>query len=154
MSRSALRAYISGPLQAAADLDAARVFYERLAAICVRAGFDPYVPHQRTDPLQHADVPPASVFERDMEAQRGCDVVVAHIGAPSSGVGAELAFAYQAAQPTIGIWSSEERPSRFLLGMLEDHPHAWLVAFDAIEELDVVLLEALEVVQRGLAGPT
>jgi nucleoside 2-deoxyribosyltransferase len=121
--------YISGPLKAAADLNAARSFYELLAEVCRRNGLKAYLPHQRTDPIHHAEASAASVFKRDIDAMLQADLIVAYIGAPSSGVGAELAFAHQRAIPTIALYGPEGVASRFIEGMLEDMPGATLVAY-------------------------
>lgn len=123
------RVYISGPLQAAENLSAARTFYERLARICLNAGAEPYLPHQRTDPALHRDVQPIHVFRRDYQAIQRCDLLVAHIGPPSSGVGAELGLALAAKQPIVALHHVSERPSRFVLGMLEDYDAAAVISF-------------------------
>jgi len=127
---NAPRIYISGPLQAAKDLSAARSFYERLAKICAGIGAEPYLPHQRTDPALHTDAHPIQVFRRDRQAMKECDLLIAHIGQPSSGVGAELGLAFTAEQPIIAIYRESERPSRFILGMLEDYERATVFAFE------------------------
>jgi len=123
------RVYISGPLQAAENLAAARSFYERLASICRNAGAEPYLPHQRTGPALHRDVQPIHVFRRDCQAIQRCDLLVAHIGPPSSGVGAELGLALAAKQPIVALHHESERPSRFVLGMLEDYDAAVVISF-------------------------
>lgn len=135
--------YISGPLQAAADLDAARAFYEELANICRLAGCEPYLPHTETDPRLHAEAAPQAVFKRDLDALGGCSIVLAEIGVPSSGVGAELAFAYAHRQPVIGIWSVQSRPSRFILGMLQAHPGATLLSYTDLPDLRSQLMLVL-----------
>lgn len=146
--------YISGPLQAADDLDVARTFYERLARICERCGFAAYLPHNRTDPQRHAASPSAEVFRHDLEALEAADVVVAHIGAPSSGVGAELGFAFKNQQPIIAVYRSTERPSRFIEGMLQAAPRASIICFTADEGLEEDLKSVLERVATPLAGST
>ena len=45
-------AYISGPLQAAIDLEQARRFYELLATVCRRCGCEAYLPHQRLTAIE------------------------------------------------------------------------------------------------------
>jgi nucleoside 2-deoxyribosyltransferase len=144
--------YISGPLQAARDLIAARAFYEQLAEICRAAGCEPYLPHTQTDPQKHSEASPQAVFTRDMEAMGRCSVVLADIGAPSSGVGAELAFAYEHRQRVIGIWPATSRPSRFILGMLEAHPDAALLCFRDFDDLRDQLTKILRCVAASAAS--
>lgn len=133
------RAYISGPLQAAADLAAARRFYEQLAEVCTRVGVIPYLPHQQTDPELHIEASPLAVFRRDRRAIGQCDLLVADIGRPSSGVGAELGLAVSSRIPIVAVHRRAEKPSRFLLGMLEDYDAATVIPFDS----DAGLAEAL-----------
>ncbi|HKT83196.1 MAG TPA: nucleoside 2-deoxyribosyltransferase [Solirubrobacterales bacterium] len=146
------RIYISGPLQAAKDLAVARSFYERLARICTEAGAEPYLPHKRTDPALHDDAHPVQVFRRDCQAIKQCDLLIAHIGHPSSGVGAELGLAFSAKQPIIAIYRESERPSRFILGMLEDYEAATVISFGnekaLASSLDRAIAEQLNRAQR------
>jgi len=113
-----INAYISGPLQAAKELSRARSFYEDLAAVCLRSGLRAYLPHQQTDPLFHYDVSAAEVFQRDYSALTAADIVIAVIGSPSSGVGAELGIAHELSIPVIAMFSTSDKPSRFVLGLL------------------------------------
>lgn len=135
--------YISGPLQAAHDLDAARSFYELLAEVCRSTGCEAYLPHQRTDPVHHASTSAASVFHRDIDALSRTDLIVAYIGAPSSGVGAELAIAYERGIPTIGLAGPEGVASRFIEGMLEATPNATLLTYADEDDCRSRLAEAL-----------
>lgn len=115
-----MSAYISGPLQAAIDLPEARDLYELLAEIVYECGVEPYVPHMHTDPERAAHVSAVDVFRRDVAALLDCDVLIAHIGAPSTGVGAELAIAKQAGITIIGIARSDEPTSRFASGLIAE----------------------------------
>lgn len=135
--------YISGPLQAAQNLDAARSFYELPAEVCRSNGFDPYLPHQRTHPVHHANTSAASVFQHDIDALLRTDLLVAYIGAPSSGVGAELAIAHERGIPTIGLSGHEGVASRFIEGMLEATPNATLLAYTDEDDCRSRLGEAL-----------
>jgi nucleoside 2-deoxyribosyltransferase len=137
------RAYISGPLQAAKDLAAARDFYERLAEVCVDAGIVPYLPHRRTDPQLHTEASSVSVFRCDRTAIGECDLLIADIGQPSSGVGAELGLAISSHLPIIAIHRANEQPSRFVLGMLEDYEAAVVITFERVESLSGSLGRAL-----------
>ncbi|MEO6323260.1 MAG: nucleoside 2-deoxyribosyltransferase, partial [Thermoanaerobaculia bacterium] len=111
--------YISGPLQSASDLSRARAFYERLANECIALGWQAYLPHKSTDPILHREAAPRLVFERDYNMLRASQVMVADIGEASSGVGAELAIALANHIQVIALHSVDNRPSRFITGMLE-----------------------------------
>ena len=126
--------YISGPLHSAVDLGAARRLYETIAAACDEAGWSPYLPHQNTDPERHACVNPAEVFARDMNALRHANLIIAHIGAPSSGVGAELAFAVVEGKTIMAIHHRAEVPSRFIVGMLGSFPGTELREYASLED--------------------
>lgn len=87
--------------------------------MCVqRAGHVAYVPHHYTDPLLAEYLSAELVFERDLEALESCDAVVAHIGLPSTGVGAEIALAVEQNCPVLGIKRHTETASRFAEGLL------------------------------------
>ena len=116
------RVYVSGPLQASRDLPLARALYETFARACRQAGYDPYLPHVDNDPERDADNSPEDVYARDISELRRSAAVVAHVGAPSSGVGAELAVAVAEGIPVIAISRPGEPVSRFLAGMLRAHP--------------------------------
>ncbi|MCW3047294.1 MAG: hypothetical protein JWO74_1578 [Solirubrobacterales bacterium] len=145
--------YISGPLQAAEDLQSARRLYERLARISDDRGFQPYLPHQRTDPDKHQDVSPGEVFRTDLDALRSADLIIAVVGAPSSGVGAELALAYIGRQPVIALCHEDERLSRFIEGMLADHRSALLLRYRSQQHLEQQLIRSLEQVRSELPHP-
>jgi len=136
-------AYISGPLHAAKDLEQARTFYEFIADICERAGVAAYVPHMRTDPVRQSTISDEEVFRTDYEAMCSASVIVAAIGEPSSGVGAELGVAYRAGIPVIAVFRAEERPSRFLLGMLKSMAGAIVFSFANESECASRLTDAL-----------
>lgn len=144
------RAYISGPLTIVRDRHAARLYYERLAQICRREGLTPYLPHTENDPELHADESAAKVFERDMNQLLSARIVVAYIGSPSLGVGAELAFASENKIPIVAIRRPGESVSRFALGMLSASGAYDLITPD--ERLDDELSHALRVTIARLAN--
>jgi len=113
-----MRFYISGPLQAAGDLPTARRFYVAIADMLTELGHYVYVPHLRTDPEAAAGLSAEQVYKQDLQAMLDCDVVVAHVGAPSTGVGAEVAIALHHGRGVIGIRRSGEGISRFAEGLI------------------------------------
>jgi 2'-deoxynucleoside 5'-phosphate N-hydrolase len=117
-----VRAYISGALINAARLDDARRLYERLAEACAAAGCAAYVPHQHADPVRDPDLPNAEVARRDLAEVRAADVLVAYVGEPSLGVGAEVAIALAEGKRVWLVAESDRKVSRFLLGLAELYP--------------------------------
>lgn len=114
-----MTAYISGALLNASNLDESRRLYESFAAACGRAGCAAYVPHQHADPVRDAHLSNADVAARDLEAIAAADVLVAYIGEPSLGVGAEIAIALAAGTRVLALAPADRRVSRFVLGLLE-----------------------------------
>ena len=122
-----MHAYISGALLNAASIDISRTRYERLAAACTAAGWEAYVPHLHADPVKDAHLSNLEVAERDLDHVTAADVLVAYVGEPSLGVGAEVAIALRAGKRVFVIAESDRRVSRFLLGLVELHPAQALI---------------------------
>lgn len=123
-----MKVYISGPLQGSSDLEAARVFYDKLAALVVASGHEAYVPHHSTDPRADSCLSASAVFSTDVAALNRADAVLAHIGLPSTGVGAELALAVASGRQVLGLKRPGERGSRFAEGLIADaggHVHTF-----------------------------
>lgn len=141
-------AYISGPLQAALHLAQARGFYEYLGQAVAEVGYEPYLPHLWTDPDLHASVQPGHVFQRDVTHLLASSVLIGDIGKPSSGVGAEIALAFREGIPIIGIFHRNERPSRFIIGMLKSTGCARMIDYsdpmDCRRKLQAELLGWIE----------
>ena len=117
-----VRAYISGALINASRLEDARRLYEQFADACVAAGCDAYVPHQHADPVRDPGMSSREVAERDLAEVDAADVLVAYVGEPSLGVGAEVAIALAAGKRVLLIAEAERKVSRFLLGLAELYP--------------------------------
>lgn len=113
-----MRIYISGPLQGSSDLVTARHLYESIAKALGAVGHEPYVPHLHTDPERAVNATPETVFHTDLSQLMESQVIVAHIGEPSTGVGAELAIASQADKRIIAVKRINEIASRFALGLV------------------------------------
>ena len=110
---AAMQAYISGALLNAADLDQSRALYERFAEACRAAGWDAYVPHQHADPVRDAGMSNVDVAQRDLDQVRTADALVAYVGEPSLGVGAEVAIALAAGKRVLLL--AEREPARLAL---------------------------------------
>lgn len=115
-------AYISGALINAAALDRSRALYERFGDACRAAGWDAYVPHQHADPERDGHLSNVEVAERDIDQVSAADALVAYVGEPSLGVGAEVAIALRAGKRVLVLAESDARVSRFLMGLAELHP--------------------------------
>ncbi len=123
--------YIAGPLLAARSLTSARAHYEALAAVVESVGLRPVVPHLETDPERAAHLTPTQVWRTDKAKIDTAAALLAHVGQPSSGVGAELAYAIHREKAIIALWRPDELVSKLLLGMLRDHKAVEIVAADA-----------------------
>lgn len=140
-----MRIYISGPLQGSQNLPQARRFYEMLAASVRAAGCEAYVPHLATDPIESGHMSPERVFDTDLAALDSADAVIAHIGLPSTGVGAELAIAAASGRRILGLKRPGEPSSRFAEGLLLE-ADSTVTTFHSVAELD-------DVVRRWLNQP-
>ena len=119
----AMLAYISGALLNAANLDESRKLYEGFADACRAAGWEAYVPHQHADPVRDAGLANRVVAERDLAQVHVADALIAYVGEPSLGVGAEVAIALAAGKRVLVIAERQRKVSRFLLGLAELSPN-------------------------------
>ena len=109
--------------------------YERFAEACRAAGWDAYVPHQHADPVKDAHLSNVDVAERDIDHVSAADAVVAYVGEPSLGVGAEVAIALRAGKRVLILAEAERNVSRFLLGLAELHPsQAMVLRYRSVDE--------------------
>jgi 2'-deoxynucleoside 5'-phosphate N-hydrolase len=81
-------------------------FYDQLALVCRRHGWQTFVPHHFIDPEEFPASSPAEVYDREMRDLKEADVVIAYVGQPSLGVGMEVEAAR--AQNAIIILMSEK----------------------------------------------
>jgi hypothetical protein len=145
--------YISGALMGARDLEAVRSLYESFATACESAGWIPYLPHQNTDPVVSANLTGEEVVSRDLLHLGSAGVVLAYLGEPSLGVGAELAIAMQMGKPIIALYESTRRVSRFALGLIDRYPLGMAYTFSSVDQACNIIVEALKRSgDRGLAG--
>lgn len=139
-----VRVYISGALINAARLDEARKLYEKLAAASESAGCVAYVPHQHADPVRDPHLSNAEVARRDLAEVTAADVLVAYVGEPSLGVGAEVAIALAAGKRVLLLAEADRRVSRFLLGLAEIYPsQSEVLRYTTIDEATAWITAAL-----------
>ena len=109
-------AYISGALTNVKELSDMQKFYEAIGEVCAKNGYSPYIPHKHIDPVLAADVSPGEVWRTDYNAVSQSAVVVAFVGEPSLGVGAELEIARENKVPIILMARESDRVSRMARG--------------------------------------
>lgn len=109
--------YISGALTGIEKPTEIKAFYEAIALTTEKIGFQAYVPHVNTDPINNPDVTPRQVYETDKNQVISSDLVIAYIGYPSLGVGMELAYAETNSIPIILVYEKGKVISRFPCGI-------------------------------------
>ena len=118
--RKNFRVYVSGALTGLnSENSCMKEFYERIAItvdkVCGTGAA--YVPHMNTDPIKHPDVTPEEVYRLDKKKVCTSDLVIAYVGIPSLGVGAELEMANKKGIPILLLYEKGERVSRLPRGM-------------------------------------
>jgi hypothetical protein len=116
-----MKIYISGALQAASDLAAARQLYAFTATTLRERGYEVYVPHQNTDPEHARHLSPLDVYQHDLSVLIHSDVLVAFLTEPSLGVGAEVAIALEKNLRLLAFAEEGRSVSRFLEGLIFSH---------------------------------
>jgi len=147
-----MNVYISGSLAGSKDIVKARALYEHLAQTCRQANCTPYVPHQNTDPIWSMELDCTAVYDKDIERLSAADVIVAYLGEPSLGVGAEIAFAVQMKKHIIAIWEEDAKVSRFVAGLLHRYSLAHVATFPDTGQADAFILLTLTDLQYGSRG--
>jgi nucleoside 2-deoxyribosyltransferase len=130
-----MRIYISGAFIGSLDLKNAQREYEDLAILLRQAGFDVYLPHLHTSPLQSSGLSAREVYERDIKELYASDIVVALLNEPSHGVGAELSLGLNRRVPIMGFVSRGKNVSRFLRGMLESSESGEYFEYEDLQEV-------------------
>ncbi|WP_442969856.1 nucleoside 2-deoxyribosyltransferase [Roseibium sp. Sym1] len=138
-----MKYYISGALQATADLEAARQLYDETALLLEKKGVSAYLPHRQTDPVWAAHMSSDEVFLRDLNAIKHCTGVVVFLNEPSHGVGAEVAMCLEWTKPILPLLQNAKSCSRFLEGLLRSHGYE-VVRYQNTADLDKILSRFLE----------
>lgn len=129
-----MRVYLSQAFVGSNDWVASRRRSEKLAELLRASGFEVYMPHLHTDPVDHAEIESRSVFEKDYEEIKKSDILLALLDEPSHGVGAEIALALQKGMTVLGVCSPRKKVSRFIRGLLETS-HGNYFEYDRLEEV-------------------
>ncbi len=109
--------YISGALTILSEKRDLKKAYEEIAGLCSAFCSNIYVPHLGgTDPTSDPDVAPSTVWKKDHREVASSDLIIAYVGQPSLGVGAELEIARMAASNIILWWFKGEKVSRMARG--------------------------------------
>jgi len=94
--------YVSGALTGIVDPETTKRFYESVAEVCQERGFPPYLPHQSSDPLKNPRLTPSEVYQKNRFHVLRSSLLIAYVGLPSLGVGAEIELASQHGIPILG----------------------------------------------------
>jgi hypothetical protein len=109
------KVYIAGVLTVA-DRDQ-RNFYKQISLLCDGLGAESYVPHiWGTDPIANPDIKANEIWKINQRQVNNSDLVIAYVGQPSLGVGAELEMARVNSTKIILWWFKGEKVSRMALG--------------------------------------
>ena len=138
-----MKIYVSGALTGVPNVSELQKLYEAIAQLCTDMGFDVYVPHLKSDPIKHAGLAPEQVYEMDSHNVKTAHLVIAYIGVPSLGVGAELEIAHYEEIPIILLYEAGNKPvSRMARGNPAVKGHVIFVdAEDALNQIKVLLLQ-------------
>lgn len=112
--------YVSGPLQVA-DPRTTVGICEKLAEAAEGSGWQAYRSYRNLAEEPESSVP---LIERLRYAVGHADVCLLYVGLPSSGVGAELAFACARKRPVIAVSLQGEQPSRVVSSLLANYSRA------------------------------
>lgn len=110
------KVYISGALTGVPHVEDLKALYEKIAKFCEARGWEAYVPHLNSDPLNDPDLTPRRVYDMDHHEVITSDMVIAYVGWPSLGVGQELEIACQHDIPLILLAETDLKVSRMALG--------------------------------------
>jgi len=117
LSASIGKIYVSGALLIQSQKREMRKVYEKIGTLCSNFCNNVYIPHLNgTDPVKNGDVDPSTVWKIDHREVASSDLLIAYVGMPSLGTGAELEIARITASDII-LWKYKgEKVSRMALG--------------------------------------
>ena len=119
MLKNRKKVYVSGALTGLTKDSNKKEFYEAIATVTddVLGPGTAYVPHRKTDPDDNKDALPEEVYQIDKQNVCNSNLVIAYMGIPSFGVGAELEMANTNAIPILLLYRKGDTVSRLPRGM-------------------------------------
>jgi nucleoside 2-deoxyribosyltransferase len=87
------------------------------------------------------DTPPRTVFDRDVAWIDECDLMIAEVSTPSTGVGYEYGYAVQIGKPVLCVYRSGLRMSKMITG--NPASNLKVAAYSSEAELDRIVDEFL-----------
>ncbi len=130
------RVYVSGALTNSGR----REFYEKIGEVVSELGYEPYIPHLHTDPVKNPDVSPKEVYRIDKERVQSSSLIIAYVGEPSLGVGAELEMASEKGIPIILLYEKTAKVSRLARGIPSSRTEiTYISEVDALRDLKEVI---------------
>ena len=105
--------YISGALTNSNRKE----LYEKIGETVRELGYEPYIPHMHTDPEKHKNIRVRDVYNIDKKMVENSCLMVAYVGIPSLGVGAELEMANAKGIPIILMYEFTANVSRLVRGI-------------------------------------
>ena len=130
-----MKIYLSQAFSGAANWPEARQRSEELGDMLQAHGFEVYLPHVNTDPLEHAGLDARTVFERDRAEIHQSEILLALLDEPSHGVGAEIVLALNGGMIVLGVLPRGKEVSRFIRGLLEDSENGRYFEYDRLDEI-------------------
>lgn len=150
--------YVSEPLTGQSDIEAIKTFCRRIASVCERCGFFPYLPFDVTDPIKNAEITPQEVARADIAQTVGselCIFVLPSSPPESVGVGIEMGLADNRAIPSIVVKQKGKNWGPKVEGMIQSNVEKgiWgvieMLNFDDSAALDKLRLEIQKMFNSG-----
>jgi|GEM_PF-222246 2-iminobutanoate/2-iminopropanoate deaminase len=129
-----MKVYLSVPMIANRALERASLVAEVIRS-CGHELVSPWVLGE----IERSQPGSVNIFQRDMKGAEGCDIIVADVSQPSTGVGMELMAAYKAGRRIITLAKRGSTISRMLMHMDGKE----MIEFDDDTQLARKLAEAL-----------
>lgn len=82
--------YIAGALSGIFGRVRLEVFYEMIGSLCEKKGFNVFIPHRDHNFDNTPDMTYKLLYEDIMKRLKSVDLLIAYVGAPSTGVGLEV----------------------------------------------------------------
>ncbi len=111
------KVYISGPLTGVKEIEKMKRLYEDVGKVASKYFDSVYIPHLGgTDPIKDPQVSAREVWKTDHREVASSDMLIAYVGMPSLGVGAELEIARITTSDIILFWFKGELVGRMTRG--------------------------------------